>query len=645
MAHVTLYRKWRPQSFDEVIGQDFVVKTISNAIETDSLAHAYLFAGPRGTGKTSMARILAKAVNCAAGPTSHPDNTCESCRAITEGTSLDVIEIDAASNRGIDDIRELRDKAAFSPAESRRKIYIVDEVHMLTPEAFNALLKTLEEPPDHVIFVLATTEPQKVPKTILSRCQRFDFRRVDVAEIRSLLAKIAAAEELEVEPGCLRLIARYAHGSVRDALVSLDQLASFAGDAIRLTDCTSLLQMVETELLLRLGDLVAAADVTGSFRLVQELVESGKDLQQFVRDSVDHFRLLFLLQNLEDGREFADVEEETYELLREQARALDPRRTLRFVDLLNAAGNEMKGADAPRVLLEMALARMCRPELDSGPGSLASRVERLEQTVAGLQAGGARPGAPVPAAPAQEPAEAKRPPAAKRARAERAGEVEGAEAPPPATAEETESAEAEGVASVPPQAQAKVDIGAVKRGWTQVMERVKKRKRTTHALLQEGIPVALNGTNVLLKFHPRTAFHASEILKPAHAEVIGAALTETFGTKLGLDTLVDHDESEVSAHTHEGGAPSPPALPVPGHDAGEEVPEPEPPPEAPARQAEEPPREPKQEIRKGNARGAGRKSLEWTNGVHEHSHIKMARDIFGDAEIVEIISLQDEGMD
>ncbi len=637
MAHVTLYRKWRPQSFEEVIGQEFVVKTIANAIAANSLAHAYLFTGPRGTGKTSMARILAKAVNCAAGPTPHPDNTCDSCRAITEGTSLDVIEIDAASNRGIDDIRELRDKVAFSPAESRKKVYIIDEVHMLTTEAFNALLKTLEEPPDHVIFVLATTEPQKVPKTILSRCQRFDFRRVDAGELRVLLEKIAEAEGLQVEPGCLSLVARYAHGSVRDALVSLDQLASYAGDTIKLADCTSLLQMVETELLLRLGDVVGEADVTGAFRLVQELVESGKDLQQFVRDAVDHFRLLFLLQNLEDGREFADVEEETYQLLQQQARSLDPRRTLRFVDLLNAAGNEMKGADAPRILLEMTLARMCRPELDSGPGSLDARVERLEDIIQGLQQGGGMPPAAPPAG-AKKPAEklaVKKPETAPAEPALPAGTpaqtAAGAGEPPAAEAPE-ESPE---TTAVPPQAQAHIDIETVKRGWTQVMERVKKKKRTTHALLQEGIPSALNGPNLLLKFHPRTAFHASEILKPAHATIITGALQETFGIKMGIDTIVDHDEPEGGTHA--------PAEEMVAHEAAAQVhEEPDaPPPEPEPEQAHEP----RQEIKKTSNKSGTRRGIEWSNGVHEHSQIKMARDIFGDTEIVEVISLTEEGLD
>jgi len=588
-----------------------------------------------------MARILAKAVNCAIGPTPNPDNTCDSCRAITEGTSLDVIEIDAASNRGIDDIRELRDKVAFSPAESRKKVYIIDEVHMLTTEAFNALLKTLEEPPDHVIFVLATTEPQKVPKTILSRCQRFDFRRVDAAELRALLEKIAEAEGLQVEPGCLRLIARYAHGSVRDALVSLDQLASYTGDAIKMSDCTALLQMVETELLLRLGDLVGAADVTGAFRLVQELVESGKDIQQFVRDAVDHFRLLFLLQNLEDGREFADVEEETYGLLRRQAHSLDPRRTLHYVDLLNQAGNEMKGADSPRILLEMTVARMCRPELDSGPGSLDARVERLETMVEGAKGSGAEPPPRIPAAEKTAPVKP----------AGRAPKTSGPDtrtpvsaAPETAPPEIVEPEVVEVAPEVPPQAQAYIDIATVKRGWTQVMERVKKKKRTTHALLQEGIPTALNGTNLLLKFHPKTAFHAGEILKPAHAEVITSALTETFGVKMGLDTIVDQEAPEGGVHVHNPEPPVSEPSTEPGSDLRiepSEAPEPEPAPES----EPEPAAEPRQEIKKSGTRGGPRKGLEWSNGVHEHSQIKMARDIFGDTEIVEVISIQDEGKD
>ena len=357
MAYLALYREWRPQTFQEIVGQEHVTRTLQNALAFGRVGHAYLFCGPRGTGKTTAAKVLAKALNCRERQSAEPCNACASCREITAGNSLDVIEIDAASHRGIDEIRDLRDNVRFAPTAGDYRVYIIDEVHMLTNEAFNALLKTLEEPPAHVVFVLATTEPHKVPLTILSRCQRFDFHRIGIPHLLARLREVCAGADLAVDDDALYLIARAAEGGLRDALSILDQVAAFGEKRVTAEDIHQILGTVRAEVLDAAVAALDAGDAAGALKLLRSLVEQGKDLRLFVRELLTHLRsLLFLLVTPE-----ADAEEELgpheKERLRAQAKALGREKLLRFLIELVRTEQEIRWSAQPGILLEVALVR------------------------------------------------------------------------------------------------------------------------------------------------------------------------------------------------------------------------------------------------------------------------------------------------
>lgn len=355
MATQALYRKWRSRNFDEVIGQEHVTRTLQNALATERVAHAYLFTGPRGTGKTTTARLLAKAVNCVGDGDVKPCGECNICRAVDEGRLLDMIEIDAASNRGIDEIRDLREKVGFRPGEARIKFYIIDEVHMLTDPAFNALLKTLEEPPPHVIFVLATTEPHKIPSTIISRCQRFDFRRIPLSDIVHWLSHIAAAEGLEVEPAALEYIARQGAGSMRDAISLLDQLTAYGSDIITLTQVQSLLGAVASQAVTDLAESLIDGDLARGLDVIDRVVGDGAEPRQFTREFVEYLRGLLLLK-MGDGVDLLQgrVSDEVLARMKEQVVRLSPRKLLRATRLFNEAALEMKAGFLPQLPLELA---------------------------------------------------------------------------------------------------------------------------------------------------------------------------------------------------------------------------------------------------------------------------------------------------
>src|ERR671932_829615 len=381
MRHVSLYRKWRPRTFDAIVGQDPVVQTLRRAIETDRVAHAYLFSGPRGTGKTSTAKVLAMGLNCVQGPTPEPDGTCESCRAIINNSSLDVVEMDAASNRGIDEIRDLRDRVNLAPTQGRTKVYIIDEVHMLTTEAFNALLKMLEEPPEHVVFVLATTEKHKVLPTIISRCQSFDFRRPGVSLLAEKLREIADAEGIEAEPAALTLISREARGSFRDAEGLLDQLASFADGPVTAARVRELLGSAGSEALLETTDALYERRAADALRIIDRLQNEGKDLSRFIGEVIPHLRRLILLPHAPDIA-LAEIGAEERADLEEQASRIPTAETVRIIEALGDALSRAKRGD-PKLELELTFLRLARDYTEPSVDVLLRRLETVEKAISG----------------------------------------------------------------------------------------------------------------------------------------------------------------------------------------------------------------------------------------------------------------------
>ncbi|HZU39545.1 MAG TPA: DNA polymerase III subunit gamma/tau, partial [Solirubrobacteraceae bacterium] len=391
----SLYRRHRPRTFADVVGQEHVVRTLRNAVERGKVHHAYLFVGSRGTGKTSMAKILAACLNCEQGPTIEPCGTCASCLAIASATSLDVIEMDAASNNSVDDIRDLRERVAYAPVSGRHKVYILDEAHMLSSQAWNAFLKTLEEPPPRTIFVLATTEAQKVLPTVVDRCHRFDFGRPTVEQVARVLERVAAQEGIAAAPGALALIARHATGSFRDALGTLEQLVTYVADRpIEPEDVLAVLGVADADMLFAAVDAVIARDPARALRAAARLSESGRDPGQVIRDLEVHGRELLTVQVLGEVPPEIRVTPERDGRLLEQARALSPTDAVRLLDLVSAALEATSNGAQARIQLELLLSKAAAPEMDPSLAALMARIERLEAGRPPSQAAG--DGVPAP---------------------------------------------------------------------------------------------------------------------------------------------------------------------------------------------------------------------------------------------------------
>lgn len=564
MTYLALYREWRPQSFGQVVGQEHITRTLRNALRQGTLGHAYLFTGPRGTGKTTVARILAKAVNCLAPQAGEPCNECENCRAIQDGSAVDLLEIDAASNRSIDDIRDLKDKVKYPPVKLARKVYIIDEVHMLSADAFNALLKTLEEPPGHVLFVLATTDPQKVPATIVSRCQRFDFHRFAEEQIAARLDEVLRARGVAAEPAAVAAVARAAEGGMRDALSLLDQVLAFSGDSLSVQDVLLVLGGAPGEALDRLAAALADRDAAACLRVVAELAQQGKDMRQVLRDLLGHLRdlLLVSVQAAPPAADPAERERQASLLKRFSAGALTEA-----IKALAGAEAELRWSNQPRLLIEVTLARLCLqpaevPEASRIPATPAT-TGRAGATASAPPPTHTSPPPPVPrpraAGPGGEPPARRGAPAGGAPAGRRAATPEAADAPaaPPALQAVSEvPANAPPAAPVEPVA-GRLDLDVVKKRWAAILDRLKAVRPRAHAFLSEGQPVAAGPGFVQVGFPPLYQFHRQQLENADIRGLVERVAGEVLGQPVKLDTTqIDPPDSArarreaVADHPH-----------------------------------------------------------------------------------------------
>lgn len=404
MSYLALYRKYRPYVFDDVVGQEHIVRTLKNQISSHRVAHAYLFSGSRGTGKTSIAKIFARAVNCESPVNGSACGECETCKRVNDSTAMNIIEIDAASHNGVDNIREINEEVKYTPAVGKYKVYIIDEVHMLSIGAFNALLKTLEEPPAHVIFILATTDPQKIPVTILSRCQRFDFKRITAAEIEETLHKYMEKEQIDIEDRAIAYIARLADGGMRDALSILEQSISFYyGETITLDKVLYLVGAVDTGILFDMTEAIANQSSDKVLHLCDEVNRQGRSLRQFTTDLLEHCRNLLVAKTTEGGTDVLDYSSEYVEKLKMQAEHIETNELMRYIKQLGQLEYELRTAISPRILLEVALMKLCEVQMDDSPESMLTKMQQMEQKIEKLM----REGVKMASAPSAQAAPAK----------------------------------------------------------------------------------------------------------------------------------------------------------------------------------------------------------------------------------------------
>jgi DNA polymerase III subunit gamma/tau len=546
MNHTTLYRRWRPRRFGGIVGQEPVVRTLRRAIEMDRVSHAYLFSGPRGTGKTSTAKVLAMGLNCEKGPTPEPDGTCQSCRAIVSNSSMDVLEMDAASNRGIDEIRDLRDKVNLAPVAGRMKVYIIDEVHMLTAEAFNALLKMLEEPPEHVIFVLATTEKHKVLPTIISRCQSFDFRRPSIETLTEKLREISNAEGIEVEPEALTVIARQGRGSFRDAEGLLDQLSSFAEGRITASMVRELLGGVGPESLIETTYALHERRAADALRIVDRLSGEGKDLGQFVGELLAHLRNLMLLPYAPEVA-LAEVGAEERPQLEEQANAVPTAEVVRLIEALDDAVSLMRRGADPKLELELVFVKLTRDYTEPDMGAILGRLESLERAVENGSVATNPPRATADTVREEPPAER-----------EPAHETVEPDAP---------SDDASLLEDSDDRPETGVDLASE---WHGIMGELKRRRQAlTAAVYGEARVESFDGSVLRLIYPEEQSFHVGMAKDPGHLQKLGEVLEERLGSAPRLEINAAGEASATTATEEQPPTVPPMEQPAP---ASEESP-------------------------------------------------------------------------
>lgn len=530
MGYTALYRKWRPIVFGDVVGQTHITMTLKNQIKNDSIAHAYLFCGTRGTGKTSTAKIFARAINCLTPEDFNPCNECEVCKGILSESIMDVVEIDAASNNGVDNIRELRENVKYPPSRAKFKVYIIDEVHMLSQGAFNALLKTLEEPPSYVIFILATTEPQKIPATILSRCQRFDFKRVGSDDIFQRLKYICTSMEIDAQDDALRVIVRNSDGALRDALSILDQCISFTEGSLTYEKVIETLGMVTDEFLFRLTSAIYEEDSKMAMKLIDDLVNSGKDIGQFIKELINHFRNLMMTKMTESLEEVIDISMENIERLKEQGKEFGFNTLIRVINILSQTEAEIRWASQPRVLLELALVKIMQPRIDDSYEGLIDRINKLEKKIQNLKFEGTRVDYDLSKEDGIKPKSAQ----TSRANINRT-----------ARAKSDEPASVEGDTKENPMTpNVSVNFKAIKAKWNVILKEIRKRKVAVHALLMEGKPVRTEENRLIISFKDGFWFHKDATSKKSNSEFIEGVVLEITGQRVKIKCVM---EDEIAA--------------------------------------------------------------------------------------------------
>ncbi|QEK13414.1 DNA polymerase III subunit gamma/tau [Crassaminicella thermophila] len=517
MSYVALYRKWRPKVFEDVVGQQHITQTLKNQIKNENIAHAYLFCGTRGTGKTSTAKIFARAVNCLNPKDYDPCNECEICTGIQHESIMDVIEIDAASNNGVDDIRELRENVKYPPTKGRYKVYIIDEVHMLSTGAFNALLKTLEEPPSYVIFILATTEPHKIPATIHSRCQRFDFKRVKEGDIVNRMAHICHSMNIEVQEEALKLIARNADGAMRDALSILDQCVSFGTGKITYDDVINILGTVSDEFIFNLVDYITDGNSKNAIELIEELISSGKDIQQFIKDFIEHYRNLMMTKVSNKLEGIINLSRENIDRLIDQGKRLEINAIIRAIKELSQTAADAKWATQPRILLEVAVVKLSQPMFDQSIEGLIERVSALEKII-------------------------------------RSGKIKVENVVNEEIAKDQKDVEQEKeLENIPKKENLKpINFDALKKGWDQILKVIKKRKISVYAVLMEGQLVKVEKNTLIVAFKHGFGFHKEAAGKNPYKEFIESVIAEMVGQKVQLQCVMEDELDNILTKEDEG---------------------------------------------------------------------------------------------